>query len=107
MLQAVFKRKSFSRPLRLPCTSLTKTVRIDGARRRERRMRWLVIGLSLEVAMTPTVAELLARKQQLLQRLHEEPRLNEQDEIARMLAGVNAMLNQFDGALIETRAMRH
>jgi hypothetical protein len=57
--------------------------------------------------MTPTVAELLARKQQLLQRLHEEPRLNEQDEIARMLAGVNAMLNQFDGALIETRAMRH
>jgi hypothetical protein len=58
------------------------------------------------VAMTPTLAELLAQKQQLVKRLHEEPRLNEQDEIARMLAGVNAMLNQLDGAPIETRAIR-
>ena len=57
--------------------------------------------------MMPTVAEVLARKQQLVRRLHEEPRLNEQDEIARMLAGVNAMLNQLDGTPIETRAMRH
>lgn len=44
--------------------------------------------------MTPTVAELLARKQQLLERLQEEPRLNEQDEIERLLAGINAALNR-------------
>jgi hypothetical protein len=57
--------------------------------------------------MTPTVTELLARKQKLLERLQEEPRLNEQDEIARLLAGINVMLNQLDGAPIETRPMRH
>ena len=57
--------------------------------------------------MTPTVPVLLAQKQQLVKRLHEEPRLNEQDEIARLLAGINAMLNQLDEAPIETRAMRH
>jgi hypothetical protein len=33
--------------------------------------------------------------------------VNEHDEIARLLAGINAMLNQLDGALIETRATRH
>jgi hypothetical protein len=57
--------------------------------------------------MTPTVPVLLAQKQQLVKRLHEEPRLNQQDEIARLLAGINAMLNQLDEAPIETRAMRH
>ena len=57
--------------------------------------------------MTPTVPVLLAQKQQLVKRLHEEPHLNEQDEIARLLAGINAMLNQLDEAPIETRAMRH
>ena len=57
--------------------------------------------------MTPTVPLLLAQKQQLVKRLHEEPRVNEQDEIARLLAGINAMLNQLDEAPIETRAMRH
>jgi hypothetical protein len=57
--------------------------------------------------MTPTVTELLAQKQRLVKRLHEESRLNEQDEIARTLARVNAMLNQLDGAPIETRAIRH
>jgi hypothetical protein len=57
--------------------------------------------------MTPTVTELLARKQKLLERLQEEPRLNEQDEIAHLLAGINVMLNQLDGAPIETRPMRH
>ena len=46
--------------------------------------------------MTPTVAELLARKQKLLERLQEEPRLNEQDEIARLLAWINAVLNRLD-----------
>jgi hypothetical protein len=57
--------------------------------------------------MTPTVAELLARKQKLLERLQEEPRLNEQDEIARLLAGINAVLNRLDAPPIERRAMRH
>jgi hypothetical protein len=33
--------------------------------------------------------------------------LNEQDEIARLLAGINAMFNQLDEAPTETRAMRH
>ena len=51
--------------------------------------------------MTPTVPELLAQKQQLVKRLQEEPRLNEQDEIARLLAGINATLNQLDGTPIE------
>jgi len=54
--------------------------------------------------MTPTVPELLAQKQQLVKRLHEEPRLNEQDEIARLLAGIDATLNRLDGTPIETRA---
>ena len=57
--------------------------------------------------MTPTVAELLARKQKLLERLQEEPRLNEQDEIARLLAGINAVLNRLDAPPIERRAIRH
>jgi hypothetical protein len=57
--------------------------------------------------MTPTVAELLARKQKLLERLQEEPRLNERDEIARQLAGINAVLNRLDAPPIERRAMRH
>jgi len=57
--------------------------------------------------MTPTVSELLAQKQQLLERLHEEPRLNEQDEIERLLANINAMLNRLDEEPIETRATRH
>jgi hypothetical protein len=54
--------------------------------------------------MTATVPELLAQKQQLVKRLHEEPRLNEQDEIARLLAGIDATLNRLDGTPIETRA---
>ena len=57
--------------------------------------------------MTPTVSELLAQKQQLLERLHEEPRLNEQDEIERLLANINAMLNRLDEEPIETKATRH
>ena len=57
--------------------------------------------------MTPTVAELLARKQKLLERLQEEPRLNEQDEIERLLAGITAVLNRLDSPPIEGRAMRH
>jgi hypothetical protein len=57
--------------------------------------------------MTPNLAELLAQKQKLLERPQEEPRLNEQDEIARLLAGINAVLNRLDAPPIERRAMRH
>jgi hypothetical protein len=57
--------------------------------------------------MTPTVAELLVRKQRLLERLQEEPCLNEQDEIERLLAGINAVINRLDVLPIEGRAMRH
>ena len=61
-----------------------------------------------EVTMTTTVAELLAQKQQLLIRLQEEqPDLNEQDEIVRLLANINAMLNRLDEAPIKTSATRH
>jgi hypothetical protein len=57
--------------------------------------------------MTPTVAELLARKQRLLERLQEECRLNEQDEIKRLLAGINAVLNRLDWAPAEPEARRY
>ena len=56
--------------------------------------------------MTRT-AELLARKQRLLERLQEERRLNCQDEIERLLARINAMLNRIDGEPSETRAKQH
>jgi len=56
--------------------------------------------------MTPTVAELLTRKQRLLERLQEEPRLNEQDEIERLLVSINTMLNSLDGTPIEAMAKR-
>jgi hypothetical protein len=58
--------------------------------------------------MTPTVTELLAQKQQLLERLQGElPGLSEQDEIERLLANINAMLNRLDEEPIQTRATRH
>jgi hypothetical protein len=58
--------------------------------------------------MTLTVAELLAQKQQLLNRLQEEqPGLNEQDEIERLLLNINTVLNRLDGAPIEAGAPRH
>jgi len=43
-----------------------------------------------------TVANLLARKQQLLERLHEGPGPHERDEIERLLARINAALNLID-----------
>jgi hypothetical protein len=69
----------------------------------------LELGLRItRVAMTPTVAELLAQKQQLLERLQGElPGLSEQDEIERLLANINAMLNRLDEEPIQTRATRH
>jgi hypothetical protein len=57
--------------------------------------------------MTPTVTELLARKQKLLERLQEEPRLNERDEIESLLVDINAMLNWLDAPPLERRAVRH
>ena len=40
-----------------------------------------------------TAANLLARKQQLLDRLQEEPGPHERDEIERLLAHIDAALN--------------
>ena len=57
--------------------------------------------------MTPTVPELLVQKQQLLERLHEEPRLNEQDEIERLLVNINATLNRLDEEPIKATRTRH
>jgi hypothetical protein len=48
-------------------------------------------------AMT-TVAKLLARKQQLVEALRDDPGPNERDELLRQLAQVNDALNMLDGA---------
>jgi DNA-binding protein H-NS len=48
-----------------------------------------------EIAMT-TIAKLLAQKQRLLQRLQENPGPHERDEIERLLAEIDAALNQLD-----------
>jgi hypothetical protein len=42
------------------------------------------------------VATLLARKQQLVDRLQENPGLHERDEIDRLLAQINTALDYFD-----------
>jgi hypothetical protein len=39
-----------------------------------------------------------------LERLQEEPRLNEQDEIERLLAGINIVLNRLDVLPIEGKS---
>jgi len=56
--------------------------------------------------MTPTVGELLARKQRLLERLQEEPGLHEQDEIALLLVRINATLNWLDEMPVRARSKR-
>jgi hypothetical protein len=43
-----------------------------------------------------TVANLLVRKQQLLERLHEGPGPHERDEIERLLAQIHSALNLLD-----------
>ena len=43
-----------------------------------------------------TIAKLLAQKQRLLQRLQENPGPHERDEIERLLAEIDAALNQLD-----------
>ena len=58
--------------------------------------------------MTPTVTELLARKQQLLEKLQlERHNLNEQDEIERVLVNINAMLNRLDEEPTTATPTRH
>lgn len=56
--------------------------------------------------MMRTVVELLAQKQRLLERLQTEPRLNEQDEIERLLVNINTMLNRLDAPPIKARVVR-
>jgi hypothetical protein len=51
-----------------------------------------------------TAARLLARKQQLMERLHEAPGPDERDEIERLLAKINAALNELDEAPPKRRA---
>jgi len=43
-----------------------------------------------------TIAELLAQKQRLLERLQEDPGPHEHEEIERLLAEIDAALNQLD-----------
>jgi hypothetical protein len=45
-----------------------------------------------------TAAKLLARKQQLLERLQQDPRQHERDEIERLLADIDAALNLLERA---------
>jgi hypothetical protein len=45
-----------------------------------------------------TVAKLLARKQQLLRRLQEDPGPHERDEIERLLAEIDSALDSLEGA---------
>jgi hypothetical protein len=45
-----------------------------------------------------TAATLLARKQQLMERLQEMPGSHERNEIERLLAQIDAALNLLDGA---------
>jgi hypothetical protein len=53
---------------------------------------------TIEIDAMTTVAKLLARKQQLLERLRENPGPNERDEIERLLAQVDTALNLLDEA---------
>jgi hypothetical protein len=46
--------------------------------------------------MTTMVTKLLAQKQELLQRLEEDPGPNEHDEIERLLAKIHTALNLLD-----------
>jgi len=46
--------------------------------------------------MTTTVAKLLARKRQLLERLQEDLGLNEREEIERLLEEIDTALNQLE-----------
>jgi hypothetical protein len=45
-----------------------------------------------------TLAKLLAEKQQLIERLQEDPGPEEQDQIGQLLAKINKALDLLDGA---------
>jgi hypothetical protein len=71
-------------------------------------------GVSNVVAATPigggamtTVANLLARKQRLVERLHENPGPNERAEIERLLAQVDAALDMLEEVGPPRRATSH
>jgi hypothetical protein len=48
------------------------------------------------VLVMTTIAKLLAQKQRLLERLQEDPGPHEREEIERLLAEIDAALNQLD-----------
>jgi hypothetical protein len=54
-----------------------------------------------------TVANLLARKQRLVERLHENPGPNERAEIERLLAQVDAALDLLEEVGPPRRATSH
>jgi DNA-binding MarR family transcriptional regulator len=48
--------------------------------------------------MTTTLAKLLQQKQQLIERLQEEPGPEEREQIEQLLAKINRTLDLLDGA---------
>jgi hypothetical protein len=48
--------------------------------------------------MTTTLAKLLEQKQQLIERLHEDPGPDEREQIERLLEQINTALDLLDGA---------
>jgi DNA-binding MarR family transcriptional regulator len=48
--------------------------------------------------MTTTLAKLLQQKQQLIERLQEEPGPEEREQIEQLLAKINRALDLLDGA---------
>jgi hypothetical protein len=48
--------------------------------------------------MTTTLAKLLQQKQQLIERLQEEPGLEEREQIEQLLAKISGALDLLDGA---------
>ena len=48
--------------------------------------------------MTTTLAKLLRQKQQLIERLQEEPGPEEREQIEQLLAKINRALDLLDGA---------
>jgi hypothetical protein len=48
--------------------------------------------------ITTTVAKLLQQKQQLVEQLHEDPILEEREQIEQLLAKINKAMDLLDGA---------
>jgi hypothetical protein len=55
-------------------------------------------GLDDYLVRMTTIAELLAQKKKLLERLEADPQENEREEIERLLEKINAALNLLDDA---------